>query len=482
MSGTEQQNEIVKQFEAHSNAMIDQTKSNLADLQKKEIEPLQNEVKSLKEANAKLEEKLSKEIENNQKNIDKIELAINKGFASTQQDNKKTLSDNEFKEFAEILKTQGDIKSGTGLANAAKFYEKGQFKAFITATDNSHAGLFFTGETKLGTIIEKLATINPIIDLVRSLSTTKVLGELSYTLLDRSAPNSVNNKLVIESGSAKEMKKIKGKKISLYLGKFAGKNYITAEAYAALEAGQYDIDWLREEFAALEENDRKEVAASIMNGVLTDGNRGVKGILPNIQENSASSNFNNYCSAAQGVFTFDDFDKFIQKFKTGYTLNPAFAVLMDKAIFGSMFRTVGSDGHQLTERFIYAENAGIIRIKTAQGAVRVIPVDTSVDSTKIDENDGFGKYTKFTDTFGAGATTVDKGFEGIPANDAGKIACLGGLFSDAYTLATSSVVKVGIDTSFKDELELGEYVMGKISYRAGNVVKQEATGVAILKN
>lgn len=475
------ENEIVNSFKELSDKIAENAKNDLTELKKVQIDPLKNEIKSLKEQNAKLEEKLNHEVSNTQKSIDKIELAINKGFTSIQPESKREIQEKTFKEFSVLIKDKMQIRGDSG-QSADKYFDKGNFKAFITATDNSHAGLFFNGETKIGNVIEKLATFNPIVDLVRNLSTEKVLGALTYTLIDRSGTNSVNNKLVPESGVAKEGKKIKGKKISLYLGKYAGKNYVSAESYAALQAGQYDINWLQEEFAALEENDRKEVAASIMNGVLSDGNRGIKGILPSIQENATSgSYFNNYCSAAQGVFTFDDFDKFIQGFLAGYTKNPAFTVLIDKAILATLFRTVGSDGHQLTERFIYADD-GLIRIKTAQGAVRVIPIDTSTDANKVSENDGFGNYTKFTDTFGAGNATITTGFTGTPANDAGKIACLGGLFSEAYTLATSSVVKVGIDDSFKDELELGEYVMGKITYRAGNVVKQQATGVAILKN
>lgn len=447
--------------------------------EKKSLE-IKNELKSQIETEVKsLEAKLAQAEEDSKKSIQKIEEAINSGFKSVSE-KKSTFSEAEKKELIKSFITKTNLKSPTFSPEEQnnKFFQNAQLKAFINTSDNSHAGAFFNGETQLGNIIEKLATINPVIDLVKNITTNQVEGQLVHTLIDRTAPNSVRNKMSVEGSGGSEMKKIKAKKVSFYLSKYTAYNIITSEFYHALQAGQYNIDILQEEFAAIEENDRKIKAASIFNGELSDGTKGIKGIIPSAQE--TQTNIRKYLSAAQGLFTFDDFDKFIKTFKTPYTLNPSFSVLIDKGILSSMFRTVGSDGHQLTERFEYVN--GLIRIKTAQGLVRVIPIDTNDAAGNVDENDGFGNYSKFNDDFTPNASKVTTGFLGTPASDAGKLACVGGLFSDAYTLVNSSFVKVGVDDSFKDELIDGEMIMGKVSYAAGNVSKQEALGVAILKN
>jgi len=450
-------------------------------------ENLVNQTKSIvdseiKKINESVETQFKKINESNDKFQNTVEEFVNNTKSYTQKESS-GLSEVEKKEFAEVIKTEVDLLNPVSIkTDSGKFFKKGKFKAFINTSDNSHAGLFFNGETQIGNIIEKLATVNPIIDLVRNFSTNQVIGGLAFNLIDKSAPNSVNGKLANEGGTAKEMKKSKGKKVRFYLGKYIAKDYITAEAYEALQQGQYDFDWLLSEFAAIEENDRKEISASIMNGVLQAETQGIKGIIPAIQQTtSANSNFQRYLSAAQGVFTFNDFDKFIQKFKVGYTLNPGFACLMDKGVLASMFITEGTDGHQKTERFVYADD-GLMKIKTAQGLIRIIPVDTNTDANKVDENDGFAKYNLFNDDFTAQNNPATTGFVGSAGPDSGKLACVAGLFNEAYTLATSTVVKTGVASSFKDELEDGEFVMGKVSYRAGNVTKEEALGIAVLKN
>lgn len=456
----------------------------LTESEKKSLE-IKTELKSQIETEVKsLEAKLAQAEESSKKSIEKIEEAINSGFKSASE-KKSSFSESEKKELVASLIAPTNLKSPVFSASEQnnKFFKNGQYKAFINTSDNSHAGVFFNGETQLGNIIEKLATINPVIDLVRNITTGDVEGQLTHTLIDRSAPNSVRGKMSVEGSGGTEMKKLKAKKISFYLSKYTAYNVITSEFYNALQAGQYNIDILQEEFAAIEENDKKIKASSIFNGELSDGTKGIKGIIPSVQEGStanASTNIRRYLSAAQGVFTFDDFDKYIQSFKTPYTLNPSFSVLIDKGILASMFRLVGSDGHQLTERFEYVN--GLIRIKTAQGLIRVIPIDTNTVAGNVDENDGFGNYSKFNDDFTANAAKVTTGFVGTAATDAGKLACVAGLFNDAYTLVNSSFVKVGVDANFKDELLDGEMIMGKVSYAAGNISKQEALGVAILKN
>ncbi|MEY2869742.1 MAG: hypothetical protein RIR01_2244 [Bacteroidota bacterium] len=470
-------NEIIKKIEDFGLQVKEQA---LAEAEKKSLE-VKTELKTqITEMEAILKKQIADIEENSKKSISKIEDAINNGFSKASNGKKSIFSESEIKALVTSLITPTNLKSPTFTADEQnnKFFKNGQYKAFINTSDNSHAGAFFNGETQLGNIIEKLATINPVIDLVKNITVSQVQGQLAHTLIDRSAPNSVRGKMSVEGSGGSEMKKLKAKKVSFYLSKYTAYNVITSDFYNALQAGQYNTDALLEEFAAIEENDKKIKAASIFNGELSNGTDGIKGIIPSAQD--ANNNIRKYLSAAQGVFTFDDFDKFIKGFKTPYTLNPSFSVLIDKGILAAMFRTEGSDGHQKTERFEYVN--GLIRIKTAQGLIRVIPVDTNEAAGNVDENDGFGNYSKFNDDFTANASKITTGFVGTAASDAGKLACVAGLFNDGYTLVNSSFVKVGVDNNFKDELIDGEFVMGKVSYAAGNISKQEALGVAVLKN
>ena len=245
--------EIIQKYEEVS--IVAQKAVNESKTFKEEVNakllPLETEIKSL-------EAKLAQAEEDSKKSIQKIEEAINSGFKSVSE-KKSTFSEAEKKELIKSFSTKTNLKSPTFLPEEQnnKFFHNAQLKAFINTSDNSHAGAFFNGDTQLGNIIEKLATINPVIDLVKNITTNQVEGQLVHTLIDRTAPNSVRNKMSVEGSGGSEMKKIKAKKVSFYLSKYTAYNIITSEFYHALQAGQYNIDILQEEFAAIEENDRK---------------------------------------------------------------------------------------------------------------------------------------------------------------------------------------------------------------------------------
>ena len=160
--------EIIKKIEDFGLQVKEQA---LAEAEKKSSE-VKTELKTqINEIEATLKKQIADIEENSKKSISKIEDAINNGFSKASNEKKSIFSESEIKALVTSLITPTNLKSPTFTADEQnnKFFKNGQYKAFINTSDNSHAGAFFNGETQLGNIIEKLATINPVIDLVKNI-------------------------------------------------------------------------------------------------------------------------------------------------------------------------------------------------------------------------------------------------------------------------------------------------------------------------
>jgi hypothetical protein len=99
-------------------------------------------------------------------------------------------------------------------------------------------------------------------------------------------------------------------------------------------------------------------------------------------------------------------------YRTGSVVFAADHKLIDK-----IFQQVGSDGHPLMEYYTYIDGQGLTNIKTPNGAVKIIPVDT----------DFFKGYKAFNDDFSVSSTNVASGYNTANTGNAGKVL---GMFID----------------------------------------------------
>jgi hypothetical protein len=99
-------------------------------------------------------------------------------------------------------------------------------------------------------------------------------------------------------------------------------------------------------------------------------------------------------------------------YRTGSVVFAADHKLIDK-----IFQQVGSDGHPLMEYYTYIDGQGLTNIKTPNGAVKIIPVDT----------DFFKGYKAFNDNFSVSSTDVSSGYNTANTGNGGKVL---GMFID----------------------------------------------------
>lgn len=437
MPATEQQNEIVKQFEAHSNAMIDQTKSNLADLQKKEIEPLQNEVKSLKEANAKLEEKLSKEIENNQKNIDKIELAINKGFASS-------IEKTEFKSYTPL-----SLKEAKTIAEAIN----GKMQIQIT---NLESKAIRFGDATSTNLIDKPATVMGSFEINKDSPSTilqdvDVLppvngneGTLVWDTYDES---------LIEAYEANEMDQSKVTKEVVYsnrklnLKKVQAHMNISTDVILNVLQGGSQVIVLDRNIAALNKKFDKKVIKNIFQDLVSGVNNGLIG---------KTASTTQYAPADATIRR--DLRNFLSTLKKEYIANSV--IYVSRQLINAAFSIEASDGHLPLEQFYYASN--IQAFVTPEG---LIPVKTF-------EHSQIGTYKSLHD----GTTDITSDYTAVTANlsgNAGKLLAFVGDLKFAYKVIPSSIGLIGYDSNVTPLLT-GATKAGKISYVAQGFVETQA--------
>ena len=153
--------------------------------------------------------------------------------------------------------------------------------------------------------------------------------------------------------------------------------------------------------------------------------------------------------------------------------------MIDRAALHEIYLEPGNDGHLKIEQFDYS--TGIAALRTAEGIIPLIGVDSSFKVADIANNDGFANYTPFSGSVAASALagytpSLYASASGATDNEGKAVAVLAD-FSKAYSLARSSVVQMGYDNSFGNLLNDGYVWGGKIGYVGGKPTTTEAIAV-----
>lgn len=89
----------------------------------------------------------------------------------------------------------------------------------------------------------------------------------------------------------------------------------------------------------------------------------------------------------------------------------------DHKLIDKVFQQVGSDGHAMMEYYTYVDAQGLTNIKTPNGVVKIMPVDT----------DFFKGYKAFNDDFTVSVTDITSGYNISNSGNGGKVL---GMFMD----------------------------------------------------
>lgn len=336
--------------------------------------------------------------------------------------------------------------------------------------NNSNAGAFVPAKRILGDLNINLITSNPVTSVVNNVAAGAIVaGELAYRTYDNSK---VAMDGTAEGVGATETDEVKMGEIDIYVGKNSAKIKISDKTLHSSLSGELSTDPLAQNMQALDEQYEKKIARKVLNGVEA---MGIQGIFPK----ALMSDFRGKVvpTSTGNKVILSDLLLLTSQIKGAYLRNAA--ILIDRAALHEIYLEPGNDGHLKIEQFDYS--TGIAALRTAEGIIPLIGVDSSFKVADIANNDGFANYTPFSGSVAASALagytpSLYASASGATDNEGKAVAVLAD-FSKAYSLARSSVVQMGYDNSFGNLLNDGYVWGGKIGYVGGKPTTTEAIAV-----
>lgn len=371
---------------------------------------------------------------------------------------------------ATISKASASFDEESSIYNKCGVLEQKSLRTF----DNSDAGAFVPVTRILGTININLQTVNPVTSIVNNVSAgAMVAGDLGYSTYDDSAVDISESN---EGVGATETDLSKNGLINIHLAKNSAKVKITDKTLMAAESGELSTNPITKTFMAIERKYEKNLARKILNGVL---GMGVNGIFYKAQKSGFRGSVIPTSTGNKVVLA--DLSVLASRLKGDYLRNAA--ILIDRAALYELYLEEAADGHLKIEQFDYAN--GIASLRTAERVIPLIGVDSSYLVSKIAQNDGFANYTPFSGAVSAsslaGYTPSALSSASGATDNEGKVVAVLADFSEAYSLARSSAVKVGYDQSFGNLINDGYVWGGKIGFVGGDVTNEEAIALLYVK-
>lgn len=430
------ENEIVNSFKELSDKIAENAKNDLTELKKVQIDPLQNEIKSLKEQNAKLEEKLNHEVSNTQKSIDKIELAINKGFASNNKVEAKKDLINDKKTLENIVKA---LESRQKINLTVEEYKAIRFSDATTTGD-------FTGApVKYGEIdINKQVNTDILLDIDTLPAISKNDGDVAWDGYDESLIDIYDSN---EMDAAKLSEAIKKSEIKLNLKQYQAKMIISNRVI--MDPAQ--IGTLDRNIAALEGRYNRKIASQVYQDIIQAANAGSVGKVASTTTSAPAD------STARL-----DLRKFPGNLKVDF-VNSA-VLYISRTFLTALFSQEVSDGHLPIEQFVANVNSGINSFFTVE---KNIPI-------RVFEHAQIGNYKSLAD----GSSDITTDYVSGGSNQGKLLAFVGDLKS--YKLIPSTINAIGYDTGFGALLS-GAVPAGRIGYNAQGLVAKERIKVLYAK-
>jgi len=371
-----------------------------------------------------------------------------------------------------ISKSKLGSPESVSLKETGLFNEIGILNKSLVTFDNTSAGAAVPAKRTIGTVNINVQTVSPITSLVTNINAQNmVAGDIGYRTFDPS--------LLRITGSNENQGKItsdqiKNAEVLIQLGQISAKLPISDKTLHAAMSGEFTFNPINQNLIELERRYEKQIARDILNG---NGSDGIHGMIAESQK----SGFRGFAveSANDNYVTLQDLARLGANLKKPYLSNAA--IIIDRAALYDLYFDEADDGHLRIEQFDYA--SGIASLRTPEGVIPLIGVDSSCLEANVDSNDGFANYKSFKSS-----STILSGYApkvgaptGAQTDNAGKLVAVIGDLSSAYTLARSSVVQMGVDDSLSNILTQGYTWAGKIGYVGGKVINQEAFGVLYVK-
>jgi hypothetical protein len=370
-----------------------------------------------------------------------------------------------------VSKAKASSKEAASLKETGLFNEIGILNKSIVTFDNTSAGAAVPAKRTIGTVNINVQTESPITSLVTNINAGAIVaGELGYRTYDPSLLRITGSN---ENVAKTTSEQVKNSEVLIHVEQRSAKMPISDKTLHAAMSGEFTFNPINQNLIELERRYEKQIARDILNG---NGSDGIHGIIAESQK----SGFRGFAveSANDNYVTLQDLARLGSNLKKFYLNNAA--IIIDRAALYDLYFDEADDGHLRIEQFDYA--SGIASLRTPEGVIPLIGVDSSCLDANVDSNDGFANYKSFKSS-----STLLSGYTpkvGAPSSgtdNAGKLAAVIGDLSSAYSLARSSVVQMGVDDSLSNILTQGYTWAGKIGYVGGKVVNQEAFGVLYVK-
>ena len=410
------------------------------------------------------------------KSMDKKSSSISQNDSELEKNTLETL-----KAFSNALTQKSSITIGT-----ADFAEKSTFKPIydnmgrmvqksMQTFDNSDVGAFVPNTRILGELNINLQTVSPIVSLVSNINAGAIVaGDLGYKTFDESLVDMFESN---ESEGKPTTEQIRRGEIIIHVAEQSAKVKISDKTVHSIESGELIGNPLMKLFGALENRYRKNIGRQILNG--SDSGLGIKGIFSIAHQ--SGSKMKVVETAADNVVTLKDLGNLTSQIKIDYLRNAV--MLVDRKVLYEGYFNEAADGHLRLEQFEYSAN-GMIGLRTPEGVIPLVGVDSSYFEADVASNDGFANYK----TFDGGSNIIKSGYTPSQyasvagaTDNAGKAVAILADWKMAYSLANSSVVRLGYDQSFGNMLLNGYVWGGKIGYVGGAPTVEETIAILTVK-
>lgn len=366
-----------------------------------------------------------------------------------------------------LSKSKASSRDAASLKETGLYNEIGILNKSLVTFDNTGAGAAVPAKRTIGTVNINVQTESPITSLVTNINAGAIVaGELGYRTFDPSLLRIYGSN---ENAGKTTSEDVKYSEVLIHVDQRSAKMPISDKTLHAAMSGEFTFNPINQNLVELERRYEKQIARDVLNG---DGSNGISGLIGASQ----ATGFRGFAveSANNNYVTLQDLARLGANLKKFYLNNAV--IIIDRAALYDLYFDEADDGHLRIEQFDY--QSGIASLRTPEGIIPLIGVDSSCLDANVDSNDGFANYKSYKSS-----STILSGYTpkvGAPSSgtdNAGKLAAVIGDLSSAYSLARSSVAQMGVDDSFSNLLTQGYTWAGKIGYVGGKVVNQEAFGV-----
>jgi hypothetical protein len=235
-------------------------------------------------------------------------------------------------------------------------------------------------------------------------------------------------------------------------------------------------------FISIENKYKKNIGRQIFNG---NSSMGIVGILP--EAHKSNTKIHVVETKTAGIATLQDLGNLTSQLKADYIRNAV--LFLDKKVIYETYYEEAADGHLKLEQFDYSN--GMVGLRTPERVIPIVFVDSSFFEVDVASNDGFANYETFsgsgiiksgyTPSQFVGTTKTVNNVVYTATVNTGKAVAILADWKAAYTLANSSVVRLGYDQSFGNLLLNGYVWGGKIGYVGGAPTTTEAITILTVK-